>query len=445
MSRLLNEGDARGLTDRILKAAKKAGAGEASVSLRGSRATNVRFARNGITTNGEVAGNSVSLSVSVGKKTASVETNKLDDASLNKLAASAVANAKALPDDPEHMPALGPQRYADIDAYFDETAKLDAGDLAESAGKTARAARDKGVVTAGYAEATAGFHAIANTAGLFGYHRATGSELTATTRTQDGTGSGWASSYSRKASRVDAGRVARGSIDRAIRSQKPQALDPGTYPVILEPEAVSNILGYLGWVMNQRSADEGRSFFSKPGGKSKVGERIWNTPITVSSDPGHALTRSSPFAGDGRPVERTTWIDKGVVKALPCSRYWAQKTGAQSRPRSRAMLVQGEGSPFTLEEMVQSAKRAILVTRLWYIRMVDPRQLLLTGLTRDGTFLVEDGKITRPLKNFRFNESPIEVMKRAQTFTAPVEVGPGRAVPALSVSGFRFSSVSEAV
>ena len=147
----------------------------------------------------------------------------------------------------------------------------------------------------------------------------------------------------------------------------------------------------------------------------------------------------------GLPRRRTTWVDNGVLRALPYTRFWAKKKGREALAWPRAWLLEGSGQPASLEEMIASAEQAILVTRLWYIRMVDQRQILVTGLTRDGTFLVENGRISKALKNFRFNESPINVLRSAQMFSTPQVVGPGTAVPALSVSKFRFTSLSEAV
>jgi predicted Zn-dependent protease len=445
MSGLMSETDVRALLDRALAAALSAGAQSARANVSGGERTNMRFARNGITTNGSTRGVSLSLSVSVGKKTAEIETNRADDEEIARVAKRAVENARVLPDDPEHMPPLGAQRYAAVNAWFDEPGALDPAAVAARAGRVTRAAASRDVVTAGIADSERGFRAIASTNGLFAFHRTTSARLTATTRTRDGTGSGWATSYSRRPSAVDADAVADGSIWRAITSRGPVAEEPGEWPVILEPQATANILNALRWSLDARSADEGRSFFAKEGGGNRIGERIWNTPLSVRSDPSHELTLGTPFNGEGLPVEPTTWVDDGVVRNLAYSRYWAQKQGRQPLASARGMVVEGRGHPMTLKEMIASERRAILVTRLWYIRMVDPKQILLTGLTRDGTFLVENGEITKALKNFRFNESPIEVMRRAQLFSAPVAVGQGTAVPALRVGRFRFSSISEAV
>ena len=307
------------------------------------------------------------------------------------------------------------------------------------------AARAQDVTAAGYATSGSWFRTVATANGVFAQHRSSRVRLTATTRTPDGTGSGWATSFARRTRDFDVDHVADGSIRRALQSRNPQALEPGAYPVILEPQAVADILGTLLWAMDARAADEGRSFFSKPGGTNKIGTRIWDTPMSLRTDPGDPRTLSSPFDDEGLPRRRTTWVENGVLRELPYTRYWAKKNAREPLAWPSSWLVEGKGDPTSLEEMIASAQRAILITRLWYIRMVDPRQVLVTGLTRDGTFLVENGKITKALKNFRFNESPVDVFQRTQTFSAPQVVGSGTAVPALRVSKFRFTSLSEAV
>ena len=237
----------------------------------------------------------------------------------------------------------------------------------------------------------------------------------------------------------------RGAIKRALSSRDPQPLEPGSYPVILEPEAVAGMLKYLQRSLSARAADEGHSFFSKPGGGNKIGTRIWDSPITLRSNPGDLRVLSSPFDNQGLPQRPVTWIEDGVLRNLTYSRYWAKTNSRDAIARPGSWLLEGRGIPTSLIDMITSSERAILITRLHYIRMVDSRQLLVTGLTRDGLFLVENGKITKPLRNFRFNESPIDILQHVRHFSEPQIIGPGMAVPALSVGKFRFTSVSDAI
>lgn len=441
----MTEALARDVLERALATLKKAGADDARARLSGGADRNIRFARNGITTNGSVRNMRLTLNASIGKRSASVAGNRFDDESLVQMAAELVANARVLPENQEHMPSLGAQSYQKVDAWFSETADIAPAELAATAGNVAVAARAEDVVASGYATSGSWLRAVATSNGAYAHHRSSRVRLTATTRTLDGTGSGWASSFARRLPDFDPGSVANGSIRRALLSQSPEALEPGAYPVILEPQAVADILGTLRWGMNARSADEGSSYFSKSGGGNKICTRIWDSPISLRTDPGDPRTLTSPFSNDGLPVRRTTWFDNGVLRELPYSRYWAKKNAREPLVWPWSWLAEGEGTPVSLDEMIAGAERAILITRLWYIRMVDPSQLLVTGLTRDGTFLVEDGNITKSLKNFRFNESPIDVLRHVQKFGTPQIVGSGTAVPALSVSKFRVASVSEAV
>jgi predicted Zn-dependent protease len=200
--------------------------------------------------------------------------------------------------------------------------------------------------------------------------------------------------------------------------------------------------------MDARQADEGRSFMSKPGGKTKLGEQLVDQRVNIYSDPWNPELPSSTWSGDGRPQEKVSWIEKGVVKNLSSSRYWAQKTGIKSIPSPDGMIM--EGGTKTLEELIKGTEKGILVTRLWYIRSVDPQTLLLTGLTRDGTFYIENGEIKFPVKNFRFNESPIIMLNNLEEMgkterTVSAESNANYLLPPLKIKDFTFTSLSDAI
>jgi predicted Zn-dependent protease len=269
-------------------------------------------------------------------------------------------------------------------------------------------------------------------------------------RTPDGTGSGWAGASHHDWSKIDAAALGARAIEKAKRSVNPVAIEPGRYTVVLEPTAVANLVQLIAGSLGARNADEGRSFFSKPGGGTKIGMKVVDERVTLSSDPFDPETPGAPFTFDGTPVGRNTWIDKGVVQNLAYDRYWAQKQGMQPSSVSGLRM---SGGTATLEEMIASTQRGLLVTRLWYIRGVDPRTILFTGLTRDGTFLIENGKITRAVKNLRWNESPIFMLNNLEMMGVPVRVSasedgsPGQAivVPPIKARDFNFTSLSDAV
>jgi len=267
-------------------------------------------------------------------------------------------------------------------------------------------------------------------------------------RTADGTGSGWAGADHADWGQLDFAGVSARAIEKARLSRNPVAVEPGRYTVILEPQAVGDLVQLLANQLSARSADEGRSAFTKPGGGNKVGEQIVDRRVTLFSDPADVQVLGAPFDGEGMPLRRQTWIENGVLKQLVYSRYWAQKQGRQ--PTGGAASVKLAGGTATLDEMIRSTPRGILVTRFWYLRPVDPRTVLYTGLTRDGTFLVEDGKITKSIRNLRFNESPLFMLNNLEMIGQPVRVagteqGGDVVMPPLKVRDFTFTSLSEAV
>ena len=230
---------------------------------------------------------------------------------------------------------------------------------------------------------------------------------------------------------------------------KPVALDPGKYTTILEPSAVCDLVGWLIGDFDARSADEGRSFLSKPGGGNKLGSKLVSDKVNIFSDPENPVVPGAIYSTDGLPAKRRQWVKNGVVEQLVYSRFWAQKQNREPVPYPTNVMM--EGGKTSIEDMIRDTRKGVLVTRFWYIREVDPQTLLLTGLTRDGTFLIENGKITRPIKNFRFNESPVAMLNNVLGMT-PSERATGSeiegwpvSVPALLVKDFTFSSISDAV
>jgi predicted Zn-dependent protease len=455
---LLTREQAQALAQRVLSLAT---ADETRVNIRAGWDGNTRFAGNEITTGGGTTDTSLTITSTVGKRRASVTTNVLDDAALRRAVDTAQRLARLAPEDPEHMPELGAQQYAGVAAYAPKTADLtpEARALAvrhvldgvQGAVKaqTAYAAGDPFV--AGFLEASAGAQAVATSRGLFAYHPSTSVNLSTTVRTPDGTGSGYFSRGARDWGQLDAAEVGRRAADKAIRSREPQALEPGLYTVVLEPQAVADLLPMLMGSFNARSADEGRSPFSKAGGGTKVGERIADERVTLFSDPADPDLLAAPFDGEGLPLKRRTYIENGALKQLSYSRFWAQKQGVEPTGGGFGGFGGGggglkmAGGTQSLDELVAGTERGILVTRFWYIRFLDQRTVMLTGLTRDGTFLIEKGKITKPLKNFRFNDSPLLMLSRIDAIGRAERVEAGTVMPSLRVKDFNFASLSDAV
>jgi predicted Zn-dependent protease len=442
---VIEEADARRLLAKVIAIAKQTPGAEATAALSSAHAGNTRFAVNEITSAGDIETQALSVTVRFGQRSASATTNQLDDKSLADVVARAARMAKLSPENPESLPPLGKQTYRPAKAARDAaTAKLGPEPRAKAAGDAIGLATASKVTIAGFYEHGAHSRALASTAGLTAYHAWTSAGFTCTSRTADGTGSGWAGGASNRAADFDAGTLAKISVDKAVKSQKPTKLDPGRYSVILEPAAVADLIDFLTGSFDARRADEGRSFFSKPGGGTHVGEKLFPETITLRTDPVDPQLQGAPFDGSGFALQPATWIDKGVIKNLSYSRYWAQKQGKPPTGQPHGWIL--DGGKATREELIKGVKRGVLVTRFWYLRWIDPQTILVTGLTRDGVFLIENGEITRPVNNFRFNESPVQMLQKCDGMT-PSVVAPqgGIRVPALRTHEFNLASISEAV
>ncbi|HEY7170824.1 MAG TPA: TldD/PmbA family protein [Vicinamibacterales bacterium] len=447
-SGLLTRDQAKRLADRALALASSVD--QMRVNIASERSGNTRFADGSITTSGGVTNTTITVTVTIGKRRASSSTNVLDEASLRRTVDLAATLARLSPDDLELMPELGPQSEKTVNAFVQRTAVLDpeirsgavsrAIDAAGAVGKAAGA-----VFTAGFLEAHARTIAVATSNGLFAYHRTTDADFSMTVRTPDGTGSGWATAGSRDWGQVDPASVGRIAAQKALASRNPQSLEPGLYTAVLEPAAVTDLVPLLAGALNARLAEEGRSAFSKPGGGTRIGERVMDERVTLYSDPGDPALLGQPFDAEGLPLSRVVWVERGILRNLSYSRYWAQR---QSKPPNGPPFAGGlvlAGGTKSTEEVIAGCERGILVTHFFYIRSLDARTVLQTGLTRDGTFLIERGKVTRALKNFRWNESPLLMLNRLEEIGRPVLTTAGRMMPALRIRDFNFASASDAV
>lgn len=436
---LLSEAAARELAERVLAMSP---ADETEVSVGSGWTGNTRSAVNRITTAGEVENTSVSVTARFGRREASTSTNRLDEEGLRTAAEAAADLARLAPENPELMPLLGPQDYAESDGFHEATANLGPAERGRIAADAIAAAADGGDLTAaGFLTASASAGAIANSAGMFAYHRSTSVDYELTVRTADGTGSGWAGVAHRDRAALDIPSMHASAVQRAIDSQNPTDLEPGDYPVVFTAHAVSDIVGLLSGSLGARSADEGRSAFSAEGEGTKVGEKLLDEKFQLASDP--VGLGSSPYQGDGMPLERQVWFRDGVLEQLSYDRYWAEKQGV--RPTGWAGSLRMGGGDASLDDLVRGLDRGLLVTRLWYIRSIDPRTILYTGLTRDGVFWVENGEIVRPVNNFRWNDSPLTAFASIEQLGRPVRISSSREVPPARLSSFQFSTVSEAV
>ncbi|HUO84539.1 MAG TPA: TldD/PmbA family protein [Thermoanaerobaculia bacterium] len=442
----LTVAEAREIIDRVLKMAK---ADETSVSIEGTRNANLRFARSEITTSGDVSDTTVNIRSSFGKKSGAASANQFDAESLERAVRNAEETARFAPEDPEHMPLLGPQTYLGDTGAFDEaTANLAPEYRANLAAKSIQMANRKKVELAGFFTNSAEYAAMGNSKGLFAFHRSTRVTFSNTARTPDGTGSGWAGGNAERIGSIDPLKMAGAAVEKANLSRNPKELAPGTHPVILEPAAVADLLLYLAFSAEARSADEGRSFFAKAGGGTKIGEKVVSEKVTLRTDPADPRAPGSIFSSEGLPTRALPLIEKGVLRNLFYNRFWAEKMKTEPTPFPTNLIM--DGGSGTVEDLIRGAEDAVLVTRLWYIRCLDPQTVLLTGLTRDGTYQVEKGKIAHAVKNFRWNDSPVAVLSKIEAMSAPVRARGSESedfsivCPAIRTT-MTFSSLSDAV
>lgn len=443
---ILSKEEAQALLKKVLSYSK---ADECEVSINGSDAGNIRYARNSVSTSGAISQNSLAVSSAFGKKLGIATINEFDDESLKKVVSRAEELAHLAPENPEYVSILGPQDYAaPSKQYVPETAAITPKLRADAVDLSLKVAKDNKLTAAGFVQNSIAYSAFMNSKGLFAYNTSTDINFSVTLRTADSKGSGYITRDYNDVKYFDAEAFTKIAAQKATGSIGARALEPGKYTVILEPAAGIVLLENLIGGLDARQADEGRSFLSKPGGKTKLGEKMLDERVNIYSDPWNPELPTAYWNGDGRPQEKMSWIEKGVVKNLYYSRYWAQKQNVKAIPGPDAFIM--DGTDTSLADLIKGTEKGILVTRLWYIRAVDPQTLLYTGLTRDGTFYIENGEIKFPVKNFRFNESPVIMLNNLEALGKPQrtvsgESGTNGLIPPMKIRDFTFSSLSDAV
>jgi predicted Zn-dependent protease len=436
---IFSKDEAKTILEKVIGLSK---ADVCEANLSGSNGGNIRYARNTVSTAGENSDVTLAVTSSFGKKSGTATINEFDDASLEKAVRRAEELAQLAPENPEFMEPLGPQTFPEATTYSESTARIDPEYRAQVAADSIKPAAAKDVTAAGFLEDTHRFSSMYNSKGLFAYNQSTNVDFTVTMRTNDGTGSGWTSRDFNDVGKLDAAAASEIAIEKALMSRNAKAIEPGKYTVILEPAAAMGLIQGMFFGMGARQADEGRSFMAKKGGGTKLGEQIVDERVNVYTDPFHPDVPASLWTQDGLPRKKMDLIKNGVVSNLFYDRYWADQKGVDPVPRPGNAIM--EGTDTSLEDLIKDTRRGILVTRFWYIRSVDPQTLLYTGLTRDGTFYIENGRIAYPIKNFRFNESPIIMLNNLEALGQQVRVE-GNLIPYMKIRDFTFTSLSDAV
>lgn len=408
-----------------------------------------RFANNIIHQN--VAEETVSLSVRavVDGRMARASSNKLDEASIRQLCEAALALARLQPPNPDLLPMPGPQTYRGLDRYDKETAELEPQARAEVVRQVVARAEKDHLTAAGIFSSGVSAYGLFNSRGLNAYHEETLSEFSVTMLAE--TGSGWAKKTGPSRPELDTETLADRAARKALDSRDPRDLEPGKYTVILEPAAVLDLLGFLVLDFSGLGVYEKRSCFTE-----RVGQQVFGPNISIHDDVFHPLQTGAPFDGEGVPRQRVSLVEKGALKNLVYARQTARKVGAEPTGHGfplpneygeAPVNICFEGGRSSVDDMIRSTPRGLLVTRLWYIREVDPYRKILTGMTRDGTFWIEDGKIKHGVKNLRFNQSIIEMLGQVEMMSPPQRAAGEESfemvVPALKVRDFNFSSLTK--
>lgn len=444
---ILSKEEAKRILEKVISFSKADGI---EANLNGSDNGNIRYARNSVSTSGEDSNISLAVQTYYGKKSGSATINEFDDASLEKVVRRAEELARLAPENPEFMEPLSQQTYLESKTWSESTAKITPEYRAQAAADSISPASKKDITAAGYLEDNKGFASMMNSKGLFAYNQSTSVDFTVTMRSNDGTGSGWVARNFNDVSKLNTAEASAIAMEKALQSRNAKAIEPGKYTVILEPSAAGDLINLMLSNMNARQADEGRSYLSKKGGGTKLGEKIVDERINIYTDPLNEESPASPWMGNGMARKKMDLIRGGVVKNLIYDRYWASQKNVEPVPFPGNRIV--EGGSASLEDMIKDTKKGVLVTRFWYIRPVDPQTLLYTGLTRDGTFYIENGKIKHPIKNFRFNESPVIMLNNLEQLGKQMRVGVGgfggggsALIPYMKIRDFTFTSLSDAV
>ena len=442
---VLSKEEAKKILEKVISFSKAEGC---TTNLNGNERGNIRYARNSVNTAGENSNVALSVQSYFGKKSGSASINEFDDASLEKVVRRSEELAQLAPENPEFVEPLSAQTYGgESKTWTEATANITPEYRAKAAADSINPAASKDVTAAGYLEDSHGFNAMMNTKGLYAYNKDTGVDLTVTMRTNEGTGSGWAARTLNDVSKLNTAAISNIAIEKALKSRNAKAIEPGKYTVVLEASAAADLVRLM-LNLNARQADEGRSFLSKKGGGTKLGEKLVDERVNIYTDPWNDEVPASPWSGDGQARKRMDLIKNGAVANLTYDRYWATQKNVAPTPNPGNAIM--DGGTASLEDMIRDTRRGILVTRFWYIRAVDPQTLLYTGLTRDGTFYIENGKIMYPVKNFRFNESPIIMLNNLETLgkqerAVTSEGNPNGLIPSMKIRDFTFTSLSDAI
>jgi PmbA protein len=452
-------------SDIFLRIRKYASAEEVECLFYGGHSALTRFANNTIHQNVAEENYGVSVRTIFSGRTARATTNKFDDESLRSVVKASESLARVQEPDPELLPmaesdhnVAPPQTVPS--RHFEQSARLTPAQRADAVEKIVSIAKKQELTAAGIFSSSEAIEGIFNSRGLSAWHTQTSAEISITMLAADS--SGWQKANSPDVANLNPERLAQIAAEKALKSGRPREIPPGKYTVILEPAAVLDTVGFGFFDFGGLAILDQRSFLN-----NRIGTQLFGENISISDDVAHPLQSGSFFDGEGVRRKKVQLVENGVVKRLVYSRgsaekmknsEYAEKVGP-IEPTGHGFPIPNEigeapmniifeppRQPKTVEQMILSTERGILVTRLWYIREVDPYEKILTGMTRDGTFLIEDGKLISGLRNFRFNQSLIEMLSKVEEMSTPVRTSGEESfdmvVPAMKVREFNFTEVT---
>ena len=445
---MIDESNARACFEWAMHEARKQSVRDLEMALCASESALTRFANNTIHQNVSDESRSASIRVAIGQRTARVSTNRLDEASIRRATAQAIELARANEEDPGLPPMAMPEDIVPVDRWDEATAALPAESRAGAVREAIAAITTRHASAAGIFSNERSTQTLLNSNGVFARHNETGAGFSVTATATDS--SGWAKASSVRASDIDTLALAKSAAEKAVLSKTPRRMEPGMYRVILEPAAVLDLVGQIFADCSATALDEERSFLN-----GRLGQRIFAANITIRDDVRHPLQNGAPFDGEGVPRRGLTLFENGHPREMPYSRTAALRNGHSPTGHGYALPndvgespsnIVVEGGSATMPELMAKLGQGILVTRLWYIREVDPFRKVMTGMTRDGTFLVEDGEIQHGLHNFRFNISVVDLLNAVEAMT-PSSRSTGEesfdmVVPAMLVAQFPFTEVT---
>ncbi|MBM3739727.1 MAG: TldD/PmbA family protein [Acidobacteria bacterium] len=445
---MLTQPECQRIFDIAWKAARSLGADDVELLFHSNEESLTRFANNAIHQNVSERGTGISVRPQAGLRTARAETNRLDAASIAAAVETAMAILRSRDEAPSLLPMAGPAPVPVIARFSQRTAAITPLQRAEAVRDVVAIARSAGQTAAGAFSVNQTADALINSRGVHCHHEQTLATFSVTMMEESS--SGWAKGSAVDIGDLDPAALAADASRRAVLSRNPREIDPGRYTVILEPAAVLDLAGQMFPDFSGTAIEDQRSFLT-----DRMNQQVFGSNITITDDAGHPLQSGTPFDGEGVPRRTLQLVDSGVPREVGWSRSAAARHGLDPTGHGlplpndigdAVMNVVIAGGSHTVDQMIRETKRGIWVTRFWYIREVDPYAKVMTGMTRDGTFLIEDGEVACGIRNFRFNQSLVEMLNNVEALGSPVRASGEEymdmVVPAMKINGFNFTEVT---